>query len=171
MSSQKKNVDKINVEYWNDFASKTGRFITARQITLYIIIIAAIVQTIGFFITPSNWLIWNALTFIVATNLGAVLLAIHAQKSADDIRDMYNGAFNADFYHTLFLMSNMKNSILEKAERDGKSLEDELGELNEGVYGAFKGYLEAFNEYQKAEVPYVSKKEFQDLDDEELFEG
>ncbi len=170
MSSRRKNIEKINKEYWDEFADKTGKFITARQITVYIVFIAAIVQTIGFFIEPSNWLIWNALTFIVATNLGAVLLAIHAQKSADDIRDMYNGAFNSDFYHTLYLITNMKQSIMDQAERDGKSLEDELGELHEGVYGAFKGYLEAFNEYRKEDVPYVEKKEYDNISEEELFE-
>ena len=111
------------------------------------------------------------MTFIVATNLGAVLLAIHAQKAADNIREINQNAFNADFYHTLYLLSNMKKSIMERAEADGKSLEDELDDLNEGVYGAFKGYLEAFNEYKKAEVPYILKKDFEDLNEDELFEG
>ena len=126
MSSRKKNTDKNDVGYWEDFSQKTDKFITAKQITMYVVVIALIVQTIWFFITPTSWLIWNALTFILATNLGAVLLAIHAQKSADDIREAYANAFNADFYHTLYLFSNFKNSIKEHAERDGKSLKDEM---------------------------------------------
>ena len=61
---------------------------------------------------------WNALTFIIATNLGAVVLAILAQKSADDIRAMYKVAFNADFYHTLHILTSMKIAIEREAERE-----------------------------------------------------
>ena len=49
MSSRRKNIEKLNKEYWDEFADKTGKFITARQITVYIVFIAAIV-----FIPPSN---------------------------------------------------------------------------------------------------------------------
>ena len=89
--------NKLEVEYWDNFVSKSNQFITAKQIAIVIFLIALSVQTIGFLITPSELLIWNALTFIVATNLGAVLLAVQAQNSADNIREMYKSAFDADF--------------------------------------------------------------------------
>ena len=73
MSSQKKLIDeKYTLDYWNNFASSTKDFITARQIINYIVLIAVIIQSIGYFLTPNDFLIWNVLTFIVATNLGAV---------------------------------------------------------------------------------------------------
>ena len=170
MSLAKKSIDKkISRNYWVKFVDKSNSFITAKQIAFYVLIISGVIQTIGQFIEPSDWLIWNTLTFIVATNLGAVLLAIHAQKSADDIRDMYDQAFNADFYHTLYLMSKLKNSIADSAHEDGNTLEGELDALGGDVYGAFKGYLKTFNEHMNTEVEVVESKEFGDEGDDGLF--
>ena len=154
MSSAKPQCDeKYNIDYWDEFASSSGRFITARQITLYILVIALMVQTVGYFMQPTDWLIWNALTFIVATNLGAVLLAIHAQSSADEIRDMYGAAFNGDFYHTLYLLTQFKNKISEEAQQQGHTVETELESLSVDAYGVVKGYLQVFNEQIDTEVP------------------
>ena len=170
MSSQRKVIDeKHSLEYWNNFASSTKDFITARQIINYIILIAIIIQSIGYFITPNNFLIWNVLTFIVATNLGAVLLAIQAQRAADQIRDMYSEAFDGDFYHTLYVVSSFKNSLIKAAEREGNHIDEEISELSEDLYGVFKGYLQAFNEHQLKDVDVIEKKEFKDIDMEDLF--
>ena len=78
---RKKNEDKYSLSYWQSFAEQTKNFMTWKRIAYVIGIIALIVQVIGLMITPDEWMIWNVLTFIVATNLGAVLLAIHAQKN------------------------------------------------------------------------------------------
>ena len=121
MSLQKDN-EKVGKEYWENFAENSSKFITAKQIIAYITIIGLLVQLIGMQLKPSDWLIWNAITFIIATNLGAVMLAVHAQKSADDIREMYKVAFNADFYHTLHILSTLKVSVEREAEREGISL-------------------------------------------------
>ena len=154
MSLAKKNTDeRFDSSYWNNFANKSKTFITAKQITLYIFIIAISVQFIAQFITPSSWLNYQILAFIMATNLGAVLLAIHAQKSADDIKEMYGAAFNGDFYHTLFLLSNFKNKVAEQGEREGKNLEEEMDELGVDSYGVIKGYLQAFNKDMIVDTP------------------
>jgi len=160
LSSQKKlNDEKYTLDYWNNFASSTKEFITARQIINYIVLIAIIIQSIGFFLTPNDFLIWNVLTFIVATNLGAVLLAIQAQRAADQIRDMYTEAFDGDFYHTLY----------EAASREGNNIDDEIKEVSGGLYGVFKGYLKAFNEHQLKDIDVIEKKEFGDVDEGDLF--
>lgn len=170
MSSAKKNTDnKFTLKYWDDFAKDTKDFISAKQIALYIFVIATIVQIIGYFITPSNWLIWNALTFIVATNLGAVLLAIYAQRSADIIRESYASAFNGDFYHTLFLISNLKRSIGDAAERDDSSMEEEVDNLGQDLYGVFKGYLHTFNSDMNTELESDKIKEVEYDAEDDLF--
>ncbi len=91
------------------------RFVSAKSMTFYIVLIAIIVQSISLMITPSNLLIWNALGFIIATNLGAVLLAIKAQMSAEEISDKTSAAFTADFYHTFHMMTRYKRKMAEKA--------------------------------------------------------
>jgi len=146
-------------QYWDDFADNTKEFITAKQIAMYILFIGIIVQSIGYFITPNEVMMWNALTFIVATNLGAVLLAIYAQRSADIIRDSYSAAFDGDFYHTLFLISNLKQSIGKSAEEQGRSVEEEVNSLGEDLYGLFKGYLEAFNQDMNTEPDTIEINE------------
>ncbi len=170
MSSQKKVFDeKSTLEYWNNFASSTKEFITARQIVNYIVLIAIIIQSIGYFLTPNDFLIWNVLTFIVATNLGAVLLAIQAQRAADQIRDMYTEAFDGDFYHTLYVVSCFKNSLIEEAEKEGNIIDEEIRELSGDMYGVFKGYLKAFNEHRLKDIELIERKEFNDVNEDDLF--
>jgi len=168
LSSAKKNTDdKYTLQYWDEFTDETKDFISAKQIALYIFCIGLVVQTIGYFTTPTNWLIWNALTFIVATNLGAVLLAVYAQRSADIIRDSYAAAFNGDFYHTLFLLSSLKKSISDGAEEKGVPLQEEIDDLGEDLYGVFKGYLKSFNQDMNTEVvPHEIKEVEYDAEDD-----
>jgi len=171
MSSQKD--DKQSRSYWEHFAQSSSTFITANQIASYILIIALIVQSIGALIEPTDWLIWNVLTFIVATNLGAVLLAIHAQKSADDIRELYKVAFNADFYHTIHLMTTVKIAIEREAKREGISLQQEADELGMDSYSVLRGYMKSFAEHyhlSQSQIDDSEIKEAAQYDDEsELF--
>jgi len=146
MSSQDKNKMKGR-DYWEDFATNSAQFLTAKQIASYIVVIALLVQIIGLLIEPNDWIIWNALTFIIATNLGAVVLAIHAQKSADEIRDMYKLAFNADFYHTLHILTTFKIAIEREADREGISLQQEVDNLGMDSYSVLRGYMKSFAEH------------------------
>jgi hypothetical protein len=147
-----------NRDYWVNFSDNSAKFLTAKQITAYILVIALCVQIIGLLITPTDLLIWNALTFIIATNLGAVILAIHAQKSADEIRDMYRVAFNADFYHTLHILTTLKIAIEREADREGISLQQEVDNLGMDSYSVIRGYMKSFSEHyhlsqQQEETP------------------
>ena len=162
-------LNKLEVEYWDNFVSKSNHFITAKQIALVIFLIALSVQTIGFLITPSELLIWNALTFIVATNLGAVLLAVQAQNSADNIREMYNSAFDADFYQSLFLISQLKRSITETAERKGVSLLTEVDSLGVNLYELIEGYLEVFKQDKNTHIESQNTEKVLYDGEEELF--
>ncbi len=120
-------------------------------------------------ISPSEWLIWNALTFIVATNLGAVLLAIQAQNSADNIRDMYKSAFDADFYQSLFLFSQLKSSIAQNAQNKGVSIRDEIDSLGVNLYEFIEGYLEVFKEDKNTTINTKEKVEIEYENEDELF--
>jgi len=170
LSSQRKIIDKkYTLEYWDNFSDNTKNFLTARQIITYVTVIAIIIQSIGYFLTPNEFLIWNVLTFIVATNLGAVLLAIQAQRTAEQIRDMYYEAFDGDFYHTLYILSSFKNSLIEAGKKEGNDIENEISELSGDLYGVFKGYLKAFNEHQFKDIELIENKEFNNVNEDELF--
>ena len=161
--------DKYDFDYWDDFVSKSNNFITAKQIAIVILLIALTVQAIGLMISPSEWLIWNALTFIVATNLGAVLLAIQAQNSADNIRDMYKSAFDADFYQSLFLFSQLKSSIAQNAQNKGVSIRDEIDSLGVNLYEFIEGYLEVFKEDKNTTINTKERVEIEYENEDELF--
>jgi hypothetical protein len=140
-----KNRDDLN--YWIDFTQQTKDIFTWKKIVAIITIIAIMVQIVGMTIEPSNWLIWNLLTFIVATNLGAVVLAIIAQKTADDIKKLYQTAFDADFYHSLHLLSVVKNSMSDAAKKDDSDLVSKIDEMSPQIYVLIKGYLETFEQH------------------------
>lgn len=173
MSYQGDRGERVSKEYWESFAENSSKFITAKQIVIYITMIGLLIQLIGMQLKPSDWLIWNALTFIIATNLGAVVLAILAQKSADDIRAMYKVAFNADFYHTLHILTSLKIAIEREAEREGISLQKEVDSLGMDAYSVLRGYMKSFSEhYHLSQNQPVSETdvEMPEYDDEsELF--
>jgi hypothetical protein len=165
----KKPQDKDSYAYWEAFTGKSQKYLNAKQITLTILLIGIVVQTIGLMMTPTDWLIWQVLTFITATNLGAVILAIHAQKSADEIRSLYQEGFNADLYHTLHILSRFKNKFIGEVEKQGNDLEGELDELTPNLYSFFKGYLEVFNKQYTTEDGDIIKRKYEDVDVSELF--
>ena len=73
------------------------KFITAKQMLVVIFTIAVVLQSISYFIPPTSWLNWQLLVFITSTNLGAVFLAIQAQRSADDIAAVQRRIFTPEF--------------------------------------------------------------------------
>ena len=166
---RKKNEDKYSLSYWQSFAEQTKNFMTWKRIAYVIGIIALIVQVIGLMITPDEWMIWNVLTFIVATNLGAVLLAIHAQKTADEIKVLYQSAFDADFYHTIYLFSRFKEGFVNAAETEGNTVLEEIDDLTPQLYTLFKGYLETFQNHYENPIADSENEESDYGSDDELF--
>lgn len=166
MSLQKKKYDKT---YWEDMVDDGNRYVSAKTMIIYIACMGIIVQSIALMITPSSWLIWNALGFVVATNLGAVVLAIKAQHSAEEISKKTSMAFNADFYHTFHILTEIKNKFVEVAEKDGKDIETEIDELGEDLYSVVRGYLKMYNEHSKTKIEMVETKEISYEHEKELF--
>ena len=161
--------DKYDVDYWDAMVDDGKRFVSAKSMIGYIITIGIIIQSISLMMTPTNWLIWNAIGFIIATNLGAVVLAVKAQSSAERISAMTSEAFSSDFYHTMFLITELKSKVAEEAANDGIKLKEEIGELGVDVYSVIKGYLKTYSKHMATEVDLAESKEIEYSHESELF--
>ena len=147
------------------------KFITAKQMLVVIFTIAVVLQSISYFIPPTSWLNWQLLVFITSTNLGAVFLAIQAQRSADDIGEVQRRIFTPDFYKSMKSISNLHGLIEEEADRQGHSIDDELKDMAPKIYGLSRAYLDvrATEEGITPPDPLVEKPP-QSYEDEDLFQ-
>jgi hypothetical protein len=161
--------DKFDLSYWNDMVDDGERFTSAKTMIWYLLVIGVIVQLISFLFEPTTTLIWYALGFVIATNVGAVVLAVKAQFSAEGIGKKTSLAFNADFYHTIHLMTEMKKKFVEEAEKDGNSLKQEVDNMGEDIYSVMKGYLRTYNQHMNSEIEMVESKDIQYDKEEDLF--
>ena len=116
---------------------------TAKQMIMVCIVIEVFIQSFALIVNPTSWWTWQLLGFITATNLGAVILAISAQNSADKIAIVYQKIFTPDFYYTVKLLTDFRTMIGEEAEKEGKDMHDELGEIAPKLYGLARKYLDA----------------------------
>ena len=160
----------METDDWNKLAAHS--FITARQMIIVCLVLEVVVG--GLFILIANRFgvamgdfIWWVLQFfglVVATNLGAVILAIMAQKTANDIGKMYREVFTADFYKTVDSMTTFRSFLIEEAEQDGKSLNNEMRELAQKMYRVMRAELDV-----KAESVEPIEPLGEYADDAELF--
>ena len=128
----------------NDFeAIAVPDLITAKQMVFVVILIEIIIQSFALIVNPTAWWTWQLLGFITATNLGAVILAISAQNSADKIALVYQKVFTPDFYYTVKLLTDFRTMINDEASKEGKDMQDELGEIAPKLYGLARKYLDA----------------------------
>jgi hypothetical protein len=160
----------METDDWNKLA--THSFITARQMVIVCLVLEVIVGGLfiiiadKFDVAMGNFLWWVLQFFglVVATNLGAVILAIMAQKTANEIGDMYREVFTADFYKTVDSMTTFRSFLIEEAEQDGKSLNNEMRELAQKMYRVMRAELDV-----KAESVEPIKPLGEYADDAELF--
>ena len=160
----------METDDWNKLA--THSFITARQMVIVCLVLEVIVGGLfiiiadKFDVAMGNFLWWVLQFFglVVATNLGAVILAIMAQKTANEIGDMYREVFTADFYKTVDSMTTFRSFLIEEAEQDGKSLNNEMRELAQKMYRVVRAELDV-----KAESVEPIKPLGEYADDAELF--
>lgn len=130
-------------------------FVNAKQMLVIVVIIELIIQSFALIIQPTAWWTWQLLGFIVATNLGAVILAIMAQRSADKISSVYKNIFTPDFYYTVHSLSKFRGLIEEQAEQDGKTLDEEMHELAPKFYGLLRKYVDVKAEEMGVTPPTV----------------
>lgn len=117
---------------WEEF-SQTD-FISAKFMVFLSIGLALVAQTIAQVITPSFWLNYQMLAFIMSTNLAAVILAIVAQRSAERISEMQRRAFTPEFYRGTAILASFFSKLEEVAEEKGSNIEDKLDELAPRVH-------------------------------------
>jgi len=117
---------------WEEF-SQTD-FISAKFMVFLSIGLALVAQTIAQVITPSFWLNYQMLAFIMSTNLAAVILAIVAQRSAERISEMQRRAFTPEFYRGTAILASFFSKLEEVAEEKGSSIEDKLDDLAPRVH-------------------------------------
>ena len=157
-------------EDWNKLAAHS--FITARQMIIVCIILEIVIGALfiliadRFGVAMGDFLWWVLQFFglVVATNLGAVILAIMAQKTANDIGRMYREVFTADFYMTVESMTTFRSFLMEKARNDSKPFNDELKDLAQKIYRVARAELDV----RSAEIEPISPFD-ERADDEELF--
>jgi len=110
-------------------------FVSLKGMIFIVIALSVTVQTVAQLFVPTFWINYQLLAFILATNVGAVVLAMMAQRSADKISRMYRRAFTPEFYQGLDAITKVFNSLEKQAQSNGQDLTKELESLGPRLYG------------------------------------
>tara|TARA_R110000824_G_scaffold136669_2_gene300340 strand:+ start:1361 stop:1852 length:492 start_codon:yes stop_codon:yes gene_type:complete len=157
----------------NDFESMIDlEFVSAKQMVIICLSIEIVVQIFALAVQPTAWWTWQLLGFIAATNLGAVVLAIFAQRSADKIGAVYRRVFTSDFYETVAAMSDIRRTMVEQAENDDTDFDTD--DIAPEIYQTVRDYFKTKQLHENTptpdiDVPYVSPEEVSFINEEELF--
>ena len=113
--------------------------------------------------------------FITATNLGALILGIVAQRSAERISETYRTIFTPDFYFTVKAITDFRKIIEDEAKKDGKNMTEEFGDLAPKLYGVARKWLDV-RYAQDFQIPpdledlgISIEENLEDITDDELF--
>jgi hypothetical protein len=118
------------------------QMISARYMIMLALFIEVVVQTFALVVQPTAWWTWQLLGFITATNLAAVVLAIMAQKTANDIGRSTKLAFTPSFYKTMTLLSKFQEYFEEEASKEGRDMGEEMEDIAPKLYGLARKYLD-----------------------------
>lgn len=152
----------LSKDEWNEIDST--EFVSVKGMLIIVVLLSVIVQSVAQLLTPSFWINYQLLAFILATNVGAVVLAMMAQSSADKISRMYRRAFTPEFYQGLGAITKVFNSLESQAEANGQDLSKELESLGPRLYGFL------FSDRPDLEPPVVEVEPSPEWTDEsELF--
>lgn len=132
---------------WEDVADY--KFITVRMMIVILVSLACAIQ-IPFIYMASLWdlksfsFVWWMIQFfgfVMATNLGAVILAMIAQDSATKIGDKHSAAFTADFLEGVDSLTQILTVFRGTAELEGESLDSQIQEFAPQFYRLGLQYL------------------------------
>tara|TARA_A200000159_G_C7328833_1_gene342102 strand:- start:511 stop:975 length:465 start_codon:yes stop_codon:yes gene_type:complete len=152
----------LSKDEWDEI-DKT-EFVSVKGMLIIVVLLSIVVQSIAQLFNPSFWINYQLLAFILATNVGAVILAMMAQSSADKISRMYRRAFTPEFYQGLGAITKVFNSLEAQAEANGQDLSNELESLGPRLYGFL------FSDRPDLEPPVVEVEPSPEWSDEsELF--
>jgi len=88
---------------------------------------------------------WMLLGFTAAVSTCAVVGAILVQHNADKMAETYKNVFNADFYETIGLFTQVRDIILQEAADKNRNVEEELDDVIPKAYAFFRAYLDKEN--------------------------
>lgn len=120
----------------------TPHIVTSKQMVGIIVAIELVIQSIALLVSPTDWWIWQLLGFITATNLAAVVLAIIAQKTANDIGKNTRAAFTPEFYKTITLLSGFHRHFEAEAKAEGRDLDAEVTDLAPKVWSLVRAKID-----------------------------
>jgi hypothetical protein len=146
---------------WERFSDPT--IISARTLVLIVLGIEIVLQSVALAISPTEWWIWQLLGFITATNLGAVVLAVLAQRSANDIGKAYKTVFTPSFYKTVNMFSKFQEYFEMEAEKEGRDLDEEIKEVAPKLWSVIRAHLDV-------KEPVASLQPLDKEDDTDLFD-
>ena len=119
-----------------------ANFITARGMIIIALTVEIIVQTFALIVHPTDWWTWQLLGFITATNLGALILGIVAQRSAEQLSTTYKQVFTPDFYFTVKTLTDFRKIMQAEAEKEGRNMTEEWAEIAPKLYGVARKWLD-----------------------------
>ena len=120
-------------------------FLTAKQLLITCLSVIICIQIIPFLISPTPYMEWLLLGFTAAVSTCAVVGAILVQHNADKMADIYKNVFNADFYETIGLFTQIREIVLEEAADKNRNVEEELKDVIPKAYAFFRAYLDKEN--------------------------
>jgi len=123
--------------------------ITARQMIALILGLEFIIQVIFLVLAhvsnmdtfSIDWWILQFNGLVVATNIGAVVLAILAQKTANDIGATQSRVLTPDFYRTVAALTDLKISFDTAAESEGRDPREDLRETGPALYHYLRAWI------------------------------
>ena len=140
-------LDSANPTKWQEVAQQD--FITA-GIMIKILVTMTVFIQIPFIYMAHTWeletftFMWWMLQFfgfVMATNLGAVVLAIIAQDSATKIGETQSQAFTADFMQGIETLTQILTVFNDTAAKEGESLNTQIEEFAPQFYRLGLQYL------------------------------
>ena len=120
-------------------------FLTWRQLLATCLTVIFFIQLIPFFVTPTPYMEWMLLGFTAAVSTCAVVGAVLVQYNADKVARLYKSVFNADFYETIGLFTQMRQIVLTEAHETNRNVEEELADIIPKAYAFFRAYLDKEN--------------------------
>ena len=123
--------------------------VTAKQMVYLILALEIVIQIIFLALAhvsdmdafSIDWWILQFNGLVVATNIGAVVLAILAQKTANDIGAVQSRVLTGDFYRTIQTVTDLKIAVETEAATEGRTLDDEINQIAPHLYSMLRAYV------------------------------
>jgi len=120
-------------------------FLTAKQLLITCLTVIICIQIVPLIVSPTPYMEWLLLGFTAAVSTCAVVGAILVQHNADKLGEIYKNVFNADFYETIGLFTQIREIVLQEAADKNRNVEEELSDIIPKAYAFLRAYLDKEN--------------------------